>query len=292
MPAAISHYLLAKRVMEKQGALLSLQEDAFLWGAQGPDFLFCHRFFPWQRGESLREIGVRLHRDSPSRTLEWMRSYLKRYCGDLTARSYVLGFLSHYTFDSIAHPFIQYGAYRMNQVIESTSEETCHNVIESALDTILLRYERGELPSSLPLKRIVPKSERAQAAMVRLYAKLLETFYHKKGAEGLLRQAIRDCRLTFGIMTDRTTLKKQFMDRRERGKEPVLSSHLRPMSEGDEFDFANIQEAEWQWPPESDEVHTESFFALFEEAVSRTIQWIDGFLNGVPLLELTGDKSF
>ncbi len=292
MPAAISHYLLAKQVEKKQGERLSLQEDAFLWGAQGPDFLFCHRFFPWQRGESLSEFGVRLHRDSPSRTLQWMRSYLKRYSGDLAARSYVLGFLSHYTFDSIAHPFIQYGAYRMNQVVESTSEETCHHVIESALDTILLRYVWGALPTSLPLKKTVPQNERVQASMVRLYAKLLQAFYHKKETESLLRQAIRDCRLAFGIMTDRTTLKKQFMDRRERGKEPILSSHLRPISEGDEFDYANIQENEWQWPPESKEVHTESFFALFEEAVSCTIRRINGFLNGVSLLELTGDKPF
>ena len=45
MPAAISHYLLARRVLDdrpltKAGAF----SKRLLWGAQGPDFFFTHRF--------------------------------------------------------------------------------------------------------------------------------------------------------------------------------------------------------------------------------------------------------
>ena len=53
MPAAITHYLHAKRVLEamqKRESSFQMVGDAFYWGAQGPDFLFCSRFLPWQKG--------------------------------------------------------------------------------------------------------------------------------------------------------------------------------------------------------------------------------------------------
>ena len=65
MPAGIVHALHGERLwkrLEKEHRVLKehLVKDAFEWGKQGPDFLFCHRFFPWQKGENLRELGGKL----------------------------------------------------------------------------------------------------------------------------------------------------------------------------------------------------------------------------------------
>ena len=79
MPAAITHYLLAERVMEeikKKDLQQNLDGDAFFWGAQGPDFLFFHRALPWWKGESLREYGSRIHRAKPSETISILKEYM------------------------------------------------------------------------------------------------------------------------------------------------------------------------------------------------------------------------
>lgn len=55
--------------LEEKGFGIGLNEHAFIWGAQGPDFLFSHRYLPWQKGESLEPLGGRLHEEPPSRTL-------------------------------------------------------------------------------------------------------------------------------------------------------------------------------------------------------------------------------
>ena len=74
----------------------------------GPDFFFTHRFFPWQKGESLKEIGERLHQTPPSSIFDFAQEYENGERGNDVSLSYVLGFLCHYALDSTAHPFVNY----------------------------------------------------------------------------------------------------------------------------------------------------------------------------------------
>ena len=103
MPAGIVHALHGERLwkrLEKEHRVLKehLVKDAFEWGKQGPDFLFCHRFFPWQKGENLRELGSRLHSEPPEKTLRALAHCWKQE-NDPAVRSYILGFLCHYSLD-------------------------------------------------------------------------------------------------------------------------------------------------------------------------------------------------
>ena len=47
MPACLTHYYFAQNVRENLPDASSLDACAYAWGAQGPDFLFCHRFLPF-----------------------------------------------------------------------------------------------------------------------------------------------------------------------------------------------------------------------------------------------------
>ena len=159
MPAAISHYLLARRVLDDPAfdKSRSFSQNAFLWGAQGPDFFFTHRFFPWQKGESLKEIGERLHQTPPSSIFDFAQEYENGERGNDVSLSYVLGFLCHYALDSTAHPFVNYSAEMLHELVKPSTVETCHHEVESNLDVVLLRYERAELPTDFSLKRAVPR---------------------------------------------------------------------------------------------------------------------------------------
>ena len=42
MPACITHHLFAQDLLARLSE--AVDQSAFFWGAQGPDFLFCHRY--------------------------------------------------------------------------------------------------------------------------------------------------------------------------------------------------------------------------------------------------------
>ena len=197
MPAAISHYLLARRVLDDPAfdKSRSFSQNAFLWGAQGPDFFFTHRFFPWQKGESLKEIGERLHQTPPSSIFDFAQEYENGERGNDVSLSYVLGFLCHYALDSAAHPFVNYSAEMLHELVKPSTVETCHHEVESNLDVVLLRYERAELPTDFSLKRAVPRDEGVKQEMASFYQSLLRRLYGTQVSQEAVAQAVEDCRL-------------------------------------------------------------------------------------------------
>jgi len=274
-------------------------ETAFLCGAQGPDFLLIHRGFPWQLGRSLMEAGRKIHWLSPSRFLEAARDFLVRSPEKDAARSYLLGFLSHYAFDRTAHPYV----YSQIEIWQASnpkiSKSECHARIETALDVIMLRYLRGQTPLDLPLKRIYPRLPEGEGEIAAMLAFALRQAFGESAPEALLLQAMNDFRLSQRLLNDPTLLKKPFMERLERlfkASFPV-SSYIRPLSEGED-DFANVQHDPWQNPYEDPpQKHTEDFFALYDRAYTLSVSLIDGFRKSLAdpsldLYSLTGDISY
>ena len=279
MPAAMVHALHGERIwkwLETEITVIKgpLVKDAFEWGKQGPDFLFCHRFFPWQKGETLEEFGGRLHAEPPENTL----NVLKRIWQERTqpaVHSYILGFLCHYSLDCTCHPYIEFLSQKLLKEEPGQTEDIFHNEIESALDGIVLRWETGKLPGEFRLESCFPKNEEAEAAIVEIYETLFEELFHVSHKEKVLEQAEKDARLTFRILNDSTGLKKQVTERLEKGKKRTISCHLRGITEKGETDYANI--AKGQWLDRQGSPHTDDFFQLFETAVEAAQELIIRF---------------
>ena len=296
MPAAVTHFLQAEKVLEKlkqQNDRLLLNRDAFLWGAQGPDFLYCHRYLPWQRGTSLKEYGGKLHHEKPSALFDAMRDYYNLSENDRIVLSYIYGFVCHYCLDRAGHPFINCGAQLLLQQYPKQTEEILHNQIESSLDVIMLRYEKSELPLDFNLKWTVPKNQVVQLKIADLYAFVLNRLYHLEDAGAALLQATNDCRLIFGYLNDRTTMKKLMIERLEvhSGKHSI-SCRIRGISEGDEYDYANTLLSDWHWPLSSTVQRNESFFELYESSVSESMELIQKYLTTENFIELTKEYPF
>lgn len=291
MPAAITHYLHAQRVLqelEKNNPEFTVIQDAFLWGAQGPDFLYCHRFLPCQKGDSLKKYGSKLHRDKPSKLFAAMREYFEASRQKETVRSYLFGFLCHYSLDRTCHPFIRFETSVLLEREPEQTESILHNEIESALDGIMLRYELGLLPIEFNLKKTVPKNEKVQSQIADLYAFLLKRLYGLADAPFL--QATSDCRKAFGLLNDRTTMKKALLVRLEKknGKR-TYSCHLRSISEGDAFDYANILHSRWNGPMRCENKREESFLELYEQSVKESSEFISAFFKTNDYGKLTGE---
>ena len=295
MPAAITHYLHAKRVLEKREENLSensLFRDAFFWGAQGPDFLFCSRFLPWQKGESLAAYGGKLHKLPPEETLGAIRKYQRQHPENECLSWYIRGFLCHYSADRICHPFVCFGAQALLEADPSQNEEVFHNQIESALDIIMLRYETAQLPLEFPLKRTVPKNQKAMEEIAGLYVFLLQELFAKTVSIKQMLQALGDCRTIFSLLTDRTGFKKNLVEHLERNKKRSISCHIRGISEADETDYANLLNGQWKWPPESEIVREENFFDVYERAIEDALELIRRWPSCEDLKQYTGELSF
>jgi len=296
LPAAITHFFQAQKVLEqlkKQSEFASLNQDAFLWGAQGPDFLYCHRYLPWQRGDSLKEYATQLHIERPSKTLGAMRDFYNERSHSELVLSYIYGFLCHYCLDRVGHPFVNYGTQVLLEQQPDQNEEILHNDIESALDVILLRYEKGALPVDFNLKWTVPKNTEVQSEIADLYADVLHQLFGLSNGRAALLQSTDDCRLIFGLLNDRTTIKKSIIERFEkRNGKHSISCHIRGISEGDEYDYANILNADWQWPMDSERSSNESFLTLYEYSVTESLELIKSFLKSEDLSKLTNDITF
>lgn len=289
MPACLTHNLFARDVLSRLNAP-AIDQCAYLWGAQGPDFLFCHRYFKTMRDKSiktLQEYGSMLHKTSPSKTLEAMRKFVSGHDNPVY-RSYVLGFICHYALDSTAHPYVNARAAGMAEARENETPGTMHGEIEAALDTIVLRWKTGKLPSEVKLGDCFPKNEGVQRMIARLYREVLFEVYGAEVSEEALYQSTKDAHLLFAACTDRTGLKRSLFNIIEKGRPHHITSHLVPITEDPEEDFANTAHEEWT---HNGEVHTEDFFKLYDKALELAAELCGGF-DTIDFVEATGERPF
>ena len=286
MPACLTHTYFAKAVAQSLRETGLENTPEYIWGAQGPDFLFCHRYFPWMKGRSLKEYGSRLHSEvKPSVTFSAMREFLSRH-RDPGYRAYVTGFVCHYALDSTAHPYVNALAAELAAQRPWETVSTMHGEVEASLDAIILRRETGMLPSQVNVKQMFPKNESAQRRIAKLYQAVLLSACGEDVPEGELLRATNDAHFVFSLLNDRTGLKRQVFQWMEKGKPSLVTSHIVPITEEDGVDFANIQHSPWGDPPSK-----QSFFDLFDQAIELAKQLITRF-DTCDFAALTGERPF
>lgn len=291
MPAAITHYYQALRVWNSCDRKIPLKSmDAFLWGAQGPDFLYYHRLLqPWNN--NIRAIGGRLHHEKPSRLLSAMRDFQSGKGNEIT-ESYLFGFLCHYSLDRTAHPFVYWDVKSLRKLYPGRGDSFLHNHVESVLDGIVLRSATGKLANDFDLEKTAPDNREAQAAIAQLYSSVLERLYGMHGMQKALLQSMSDCRRICGLLNDRWMIKKPLAEALERVTHKYLfSSAIRGVSEQDEFDYANVLHSEWKWPENQSLCRKDSFFDLFETTVRESIHFAREFKTA-DLSDLTQNIPF
>lgn len=301
MPGIISHFLCAEKAygLIREKNLTGSQKDAYLWGAQGPDLLFYHRFFPWDRGNKLIEYGTRIHNEKPSLMFEITRQYQNR--GPAlpdAANAFILGNLCHYALDRAAHPFVLYGVRELKKTREYPPSMNLHALIESSLDIILLRAEKDLLAPDLDLRSAIPKNREVSVMLPDFYKYFLRRRFGADPGTRELNCIYSDAIRMFGILNDKTMLKKPAVEMIEGifRKKGVISTQIHSITEGDEWDYANIGNMEWENPMSSSNPKTDSFFDIFRQAVLDSVNlaqaYTDALKSDTPMRSILGDISF
>lgn len=283
MPNCVTHFLQAKHVLDGLDKKQDINSHAFFWGAQGPDFFFAHRYLPWMKGESLKDYGSRLHASPPSALLGHMRDYAM---DNILAFSYALGFVCHYSLDSIAHPYVNMLAAELLEDRPTENLTSLHAEIESSLDTIMLRRETGKLSTQVRQSKLFPRDEEVQREIARLYHFVFQKLFVEELPNELIYQATVDCQKVFSLLTDSTTMKRKIMSRVERGRPHIITGHILPLVEDPSIDFANVGQSSWDNNGVQDD---RDFFQLYDSSIDLALE-INSNYKGCDFANVTGER--
>ncbi len=300
MPAVVSHYLLARRVLarlEKSGGNVIPCPDAFILGASGPDVFFGHRVMPWQKGKSLSKISNIMHEYGGAAMLNLLFAYGEASGGD-AAYSYALGFCTHFAFDSIAHPYIvgrcesEAGDKRIPigvfskahpKVSEGLSlASVLHNRIEAELDSVFLMKDMHIPIRKFSFRTTCPNDRETVSSCadaLREYlmaAGLVDDPDHEE-----VMRAFTDWRRALVLLDDRLLLKKAFLEKMEKLLDlpPTLSIFYRSCKIDIPRDCANFSHTEWTSSFDGSK-HSESFFELVSKAEDYSLRLINKLISG------------
>lgn len=289
MPSIMSHYLLSKRMIEyvKQNyPKEEFAENAVIWGGQGPDFLYS--FVSKSTENDMFKYASSLHRTPANDTLEFLSNFAKASKNEID-KGYVVGFLSHFAFDSIAHPFVLYASKEISGdgVLE---ENVCHWLLETNVDLILLRYEDGKTGNELHLKNCAPKDDKVCQHITTIYNIMGQKVFGKDYNMDDIYKATKDYVKKMKKDNDFTGMKKTLAQRKEKREntQPTRSVCLRGIAEDDDYDYANISNSVWC---KDGQECTDSFIDMFEQASDLAKKLVDAFLNNGDIAPLAQNKT-
>lgn len=301
MPALITHYLHARDVFSQLENHESLNEDAFVLGAQGPDVLYYHRLLPvLMPGKSLRKTGVALHAVPANTLFSAFAAYCVVHPENRLALSYALGFLCHYSLDRIAHPYV----YAMQaDIIEKEHYRHhpyfIHVRIEHTLDIIMLRSKLGLTTDAFNPKQCITNDQTVLQGCAAILAAVLQTVGLAEGiSPARLVRGYKDARFCQGLSHDPHLYKGILLKVLERlvFMRGTVSNLLHPLLEDGRWDYSNFEYSLWKNPfdPEAQAV-SDSFFELFDrsgqDSAALCMQFLQTVGRGGPAVDFTGNYS-
>ncbi len=298
MPAVVSHYLLAERVYKRLSAAMpELEKNIFLWGASGPDIFFAHRVMPWQFQPSIAKISHIMHNCNAEPLLNYLYEYA-RAKESTAARSYAFGFVTHYAFDSVAHPYIvgyaeeKAGGQIFHISIAGKANEQIaegiklssvyHNKLEGELDTIFLMHEKHVPIHKMKLQDTCPEDRSSYETVAEIMnSYLTDSGIHPDVQNYEIVRAMLDWRKCLTVLNDRFSLKRNSMKALEKllGFPPVVSVFMRNVKIDLSADPANLMHSTWTAPSDGT-LHNESFLELADIAEQKSMYLINKFLCG------------
>lgn len=304
MPNVITHGLLAKETLKRLPVsvvkdAIAMYPQAYLFGSNGPDFLFYYNVWPWlnqKENHRVGEFGEMMHRSKINDFTDAMVQKTMELTDQAKAvfTSFLAGYLTHWSLDTIAHPFV---FYRSGKIAGKT--KYWHFRFESMLDTLMVKQVYKEDLSKYPTKNFMKLSVQEKQVIAEGVS---ETFTSVYNDEMKKSEALKCMNHAYGVLRflfDPNTRWFNFVQKFEQKKNIFwkFSSHM-VIGELDEtFDVLNMNHSIWRNPTDPQSEYTESFLELFDLAIERALLAIgrfDEILNkkAVSMANVMQDRQF
>ena len=133
MPSTYAHRifgdLVSRRLSAGTGEIAAKNRELFSIGLHGPDILFYHRPLRYSR---INQLGRNMHKEKGRRFFTDAREMIRESEDPDAALAYILGFICHFTLDSLCHPFVNDWERKSG---------VPHVEIEAEFDKMLMREE-------------------------------------------------------------------------------------------------------------------------------------------------------
>jgi len=139
VPNTLTHIYISHKVFDsldnRTKQLILPYKKIYMLGAQGPDILFGMML---EKDEEKKGLGDLLHNKYVYAGLSNAADYLAEHQTDGAFYAYYLGCLTHYSADSIVHPYVYNYVYnRMKQKFDPILNNCLHTIVEIEMDAYI-----------------------------------------------------------------------------------------------------------------------------------------------------------
>jgi len=278
MPNVITHGLLANEMLkqipvsEVRSAMMRF-EQAFIFGSNGPDFLFYYNVWPWmnqQEAQRISNFGEIIHQQKINEFTDTLiqiaQSETNPY-NQAVLIAFIAGYLSHWALDTVSHPFVFYRSGKT-----TGSSKYWHYRYESRLDSLMVMKVFNQPLKDHPSQKYVQLAENQRMIIADAISQAVQQVYQLelKSEEVLLSMKCfyQVCKVLFDPQT-RLYPWIQWIENKILKKPWHFSSHMIIGKTEAEFDELNLAREAWCNPTDPQEIHHDSFLQLFDQAISR-----------------------
>jgi hypothetical protein len=261
MPNIWAHIRFGDEVLEAvlPGAVPDRKEwkNAFRFGCQGPDFLFYHRFFPWQKASALNRLGSLMHNEECGPFLLSLLEDIRTRPLDDPAVAFAIGFLLHHSLDRHLHPFV---------FSRSGFKKWHHQRFETAMDASLLRLRANLDTGRTPVAPEIDTGGKLPGNYAEGFLRVVSRHYPIIAAQmtsAQLDEAVADMSKAQKLFFDPSGWKGRLLFRQI---EPFSPPRRQP-----DWDVLNEARQPWIDPCDRSIVHRESALALWDAALQDGI---------------------
>jgi hypothetical protein len=250
---------------------------AFQLGCQGPDFLFYHRFLPWQAATELNRLGSAMH---AVRCGPFLLSLLERVRGREPSDpvfGFAFGFLLHHVLDRNLHPFV---------FSRSGFRKWNHQRYETAMDAVILHRRASLSTGRVPAAPEIDTGGGLPGGFSTAFHDLLREHYP------VLAERIRPEQLDEAVR-DMVRAQRLFFDP-SGWKRLILRRPLAPFSPPrrlPDWDVLNDSRRPWVDPTDRTRFHSESAEDLWEAALEDARATGGAALGWLLSRETAGDAA-
>lgn len=302
MPAIITHHLFGEDAATRlPEGIIDGQEEllAFLLGNQGPDPFWAHFVARRSVAAACAKLATDMHAGKVVEAFMALHDAVTHLPEDdkRVGRAFVLGLLSHYVLDSIAHPFVyaqETALCKANPELEPERNEV-HAIIESDLDTWMLWSQRGLTVEDAPTPANLAHTDRVVRVAGALFAQVAWQVFGIEIAADAYEGSVDDYELIYAIVDPAPSFRTKLLKKLDRLTSQA--SYVRALGHyvrrSDECPAANLSCHPWE-NPNTGTVSDLSFGDLYFEALDRWPACAEAFIYGDEgtLRELTGGINY
>jgi len=304
MPGFITHYICGQAVLKDIEPdiqkMIRPYQQFYNIGTQGPDIFFY--YLPGFLKKRIRNVGIEMHKSNFSAFISSLIDAMSQEKGDSKAilTAYISGFLTHYSLDAIAHPYVysKTGVRQKGDTTKAIKYSVNHRKFETAIDVLMLNLLSSKKPSDYKLWELIQVNQSQARVVAQAMSESLKNAYGRDACP-------KDVCKAMAYMVNITRIIQSNKGRRKRLMELIenltigdhlFSSIVHMQEVGDGVDYMNLAKSPWNVP--GTKAKTASFVELYNEAVSESTTMINNlwrYMNGEisrsKLLINLGDRS-